>query len=177
MNFKKTKLKGNYLIDLKKNKDERGFFSRYFCKKEFSSLNLNTKWVQINNSFTKKARTLRGLHFQTSKFSEVKLIRCIKGTIWDVVVDLRKESKTFGKWFGTILSEENRTMMYVPKNFAHGFISLSPNTELIYLVSNYYVPESEKTLVWNDKDIAIKWPINPKIISKKDRNGLLFKSI
>ena len=177
MKFKKTKLQGNYLIDLKKKEDKRGFFSRYFCKKEFSSIGLNTKWVQINNSFSKKKGTLRGLHFQTSKFSEVKLVRCVKGEIWDVVVDLRKKSKTFGKWFGANLSEKNRTMMYIPKNFAHGFISLTKNTEIIYLVSNFYEPQSEKTLIWNDKDIAISWPLNPQAISEKDQNGILLKNI
>lgn len=177
MKFKKTKLEGNYLIDLEKKEDKRGFFSRYFCKKEFSSIGLNTKWVQINNSFSKKKGTIRGLHFQTSKFSEVKLVRCVKGEIWDVVVDLRKKSKTFGKWFGANLSEKNRTMMYIPKNFAHGFISLTKNTEIIYLVSNFYEPQSEKTLIWNDKDISISWPLKPKSISEKDQNGILFKNI
>lgn len=106
MIFKESHLQGNYLIDLELRSDERGFFARYFCENEFQKHGLNTRWVQINNSMSKQAGTLRGLHFQRTPYSEVKLVRCIKGSIWDVVVDLRKESATFGKWFGSTLSEK-----------------------------------------------------------------------
>ena len=177
MIFKETKLKGNYLINLENKKDERGFFSRLFCKKEFGNKKLNTRWVQINNSFSKKKRTLRGLHYQVSSSAEIKLVRCLKGAVWDVVVDLRKTSATFGKWFGARLSDKNRTMMYVPKGFAHGFITLETNSELLYLVSEYYSPGNENTLIWNDKKIAIDWKIKPSIISDKDLNGLSFSTI
>jgi dTDP-4-dehydrorhamnose 3,5-epimerase len=175
MNFQETLLKGNYLIHLEKHEDERGFFARYFCEKEFFKKNLNTIWLQINNSMSKNIGTLRGLHLQKAPHAEVKLIRCLKGKVWDIVVDLRKESKTFGKWFGATLSDENRTMMYVPKGFAHGFVSLEPNSEILYLVSNFYAPESEETLLWNDPDVAISWPVQPSIISDKDNNAKSLK--
>ena len=171
MKFKETKLKGNYLIDLELKEDNRGFFSRFFCEKEFSKHGLNTSWVQINNSLTKNIGTLRGLHFQREPYAEIKLVRCLKGAIWDVVVDLRDKSETFGKWFGATLSEENRTMMYVPKGFAHGIISLEENSEILYLVSNFYSPESEGTLLATDKKVGVNWPIKPKIISDKDLKG------
>ena len=172
MIFKQTKLKGNYLIDLEIKKDERGFFARYFCEQEFLKQGLNTKWVQANNSLSNEVGTLRGLHYQREPNTEVKLVRCLKGSIWDVVVDLRDGSETFGEWFGAKLSDENRTMMYVPKGFAHGFVSLEPNTEILYLVSNFYSLKSEDILIWNDKRVGIDWPINPKAISSKDLSGI-----
>jgi dTDP-4-dehydrorhamnose 3,5-epimerase len=175
MNFQETLLEGNYLIHLEKYEDERGFFARYFCEKEFFKKGLNTIWLQINNSMSKNIGTLRGLHLQKAPHAEVKLIRCLKGKVWDIVVDLRKESKTFGKWFGAILSDENRTMMYVPKGFAHGFVTLEPNSEILYLVSNFYTPQSEETLLWNDPDVAISWPLQPSIISDKDNNAKSLK--
>jgi dTDP-4-dehydrorhamnose 3,5-epimerase len=171
MKFKETKLKGNYLIDLELKKDNRGFFSRFFCEKEFSKYGLNTSWVQINNSLTKNIGTLRGLHFQREPYAEIKLVRCLKGAIFDVVVDLRYDSKNYGEWFGAKLSDQNRTMMYVPKGFAHGFISLEENSEILYLVSNFYSPELEGTLLATDERVGINWPIKPKIISDKDLKG------
>ena len=177
MIFKKTGLQGNYLINIQKHEDERGFFARQFCEKEFSKNGLNTKWVQVNNSMNEKVGTLRGLHFQRPPKSEVKLVRCIKGEIWDVVVDLRKKSDTCGKWFGAKLSEENKKMIYIPKGFAHGFISLKPETEISYFVSDFYSPESEETLIWNDNDVSINWPMDPIIISDKDLHGKNFKNI
>lgn len=177
MIFNKTNLEGNYVINLDLKEDSRGFFARYFCKNEFFNMGLNTSWVQINNSLSKETATIRGLHYQKEPSAEVKLVRCLKGSIWDVVVDLRKESKTFGKWFGEKLSDINRSMMYVPKGFAHGFISLEPNTEILYLVSDFYDPEAEETLIWNDEDINIDWPIQPKVISEKDRKASNFKKI
>ena len=177
MIFKETKLKGNYLINLELKEDERGFFARYYCKKEFSQKGLNTKWVQVNNSASKKVGTLRGLHYQREPNTEVKLVRCLRGAIWDVVVDLRDMSKTFGKWFAAKLSDENRTMMYVPKGFAHGYISLEPNSEILYLVSDFYAPNLEGTLIWNDKKVEINWPIEPKVVSDKDLKGINLEKI
>ena len=171
MKFEPTNLNGNFLINLEKKEDDRGFFARYFCEKEFLQKGLNIRWVQINNSLSKDEGTLRGLHYQREPNSEVKLIRCLKGKIWDVVVDLREGSETFGKWFGAELSEYNRTMMYVPKGFAHGFISLEPNSEVLYLVSDFYDPSLEDTLIWNDTKVQINWPIEPKVISDKDLKG------
>ncbi len=177
MKFEKTNLKGNFLVNLEKKEDSRGFFARYFCENEFLAQGLNTRWVQINNSLSKDEGTLRGLHFQREPNAEVKLVRCLKGSIWDVVVDLRDSSESFGKWFGAKLTDKNRTMMYVPKGFAHGFISLEPNTEILYLVSDFYSPNSEGTLIWNDPDISIKWPIQPKVISEKDQSASILNKI
>jgi dTDP-4-dehydrorhamnose 3,5-epimerase len=169
--FQPLNLKGAYLIDLELRKDERGFFSRYYCETEFARQGLNTKWLQINNSSSKAVGTLRGLHIQRPPHAEVKLVRCIRGSIWDVIVDLRADSESYGKWFGTTLTATNRTMMYVPKGFAHGFISLEENAEIIYMVSTYYNPDFEETLIWNDTDVGINWPLIPIIISEKDKSG------
>lgn len=177
MKFYETPLEGNYLIDLELREDERGFFARYFCENEFAKQGLNKRWVQINNSLSRYVGTLRGLHFQRPPHAEVKLVRCLKGAIWDVVVDLRSESNTYGKWFGATLTDVNRTMMYVPKGFAHGFISLEPDTEILYLVSEFYAPGFEETLLWSDHDVEIRWPINPQVISEKDSQGKTLQSI
>lgn len=171
MKFQQTSLKDNFLIDLDLIEDERGFFARYFCEKDFSRQGLNTRWVQINNSFSKKAGTLRGLHYQREPNAEVKLVRCLKGAIWDVVVDLRYGSETFGKWFGAKLSDKNRTMMYVPRGFAHGYVSLKPDTEILYLVSDFYTPNKEGILLWNDQKVGINWPTSPQVIVDKDKKG------
>ena len=168
MKFNKLILDGAYTIDLDPNSDERGFFSRLYCQKEFNNLGLETNWKQINNSFSKNKFTLRGLHYQREPMSEIKLVRCIKGCIWDVIVDLRSNSKTFGKSYATELDENNRRMMYVPKGFAHGFLSLTENSEILYLVSEFYSKDYEQTLHWNDPIHDITWPASPNIISEKD---------
>jgi dTDP-4-dehydrorhamnose 3,5-epimerase len=168
MKYTETPLLGSYLIDLEPRTDERGFFARYFCEQEFLAQGLNTSWVQINNSLSVEAGTLRGLHFQKPPHSEVKMVRCLQGAIWDVIVDLRAGSMTFGKWFGAELTAQNRTMMYVPKGFAHGFISLQPNSEILYLVSEFYSQTEEEALFWNDKEVDIAWPVQPLQISAKD---------
>ena len=170
MIIKETELSGAYLIDLEKREDERGFFARYYCESEFKNNKLEVNWLQVNNSLSVNKGTLRGLHFQQSPHSEVKLIRCVKGAIWDVIVDVRLNSKTYGKWFGRELNADNRTMMYVPKGFAHGFISLENNSEILYMVSEPYNPQYERTLRWNDEFHGIVWPIDPNIISEKDTN-------
>ncbi len=177
MIFEKTALKNNYLIKLETKEDQRGIFGRFYCEKEFSEQGLNTHWVQINTSTNKKIGTFRGLHYQRQPNAEIKLVRCLKGSIWDVVVDLRENSETFGKWFGAKLSDKNYTMMYVPKGFAHGFVSLENQTEILYLVSDFYTPNVEDALIWNDPDVAIKWPIKPKIVSDKDKSARLLKEI
>jgi dTDP-4-dehydrorhamnose 3,5-epimerase len=177
MKFTETNLKGNYLIDLNSIEDDRGFFARLFCKKEFTNYGLNVHWFQVNNSLCYDTGILRGLHFQRAPNSEVKLVRCIKGSIWDVVVDLRKNSSTYGEWFGAPLTEKNRTMMYVPIGFAHGYISLELNSEILYMVSEYYAPNNEETLIWDDPDVAIKWPMKPTLVSEKDKKGKVLKEI
>ncbi len=170
MKFTKTPLPGAYIIDLEKIGDDRGFFARVFCKKEFSQHELETEFVQINNSLSAQKGTLRGMHYQLDPHAEVKVVRCIKGRLWDVILDIRPNSPTFGQWFGAELSAENRRMMYVPKGFAHGFVTLEDDTEAFYLVSAYYAPEFERGIRWNDPKFGIEWPIEPVIISDKDRN-------
>jgi dTDP-4-dehydrorhamnose 3,5-epimerase len=177
MKFKENILNGSFLIDIDKNEDNRGFFARLFCEREFSQNNLETNWKQINTSHSVEKRTLRGLHFQRPPNAEVKLVRCIHGAIWDVIVDLRHSSPTFGKWFGSELNDLNRLMMYVPQGFAHGFLTLSSDTEILYLVSEYYSPESEDTLRWNDPQVNIVWPKAPLIISEKDENSSLLNEL
>ena len=129
MKFTETPLAGAYLVDLEKRGDERGFFARLFCSNEFSNMNLISSFVQINTSLSENVGTLRGLHYQRPPHAEVKIVRVLSGSLWDVIVDVRLGSATFGKWFGVELSSENRTMMYVPHGFAHGFITLTANTE------------------------------------------------
>lgn len=177
MKYKETPLRGSYLIDLQPQTDERGFFARYYCEHEFRAKGLNTTWLQINNSLSVETGTLRGLHFQKHPNTEVKMVRCLQGAIWDVIVDVRVGSITFGKWFGAELTARNRTMMYVPEGFAHGFISLRKNSEILYLVSKLYSPGSEVTLSWNDPLVDIRWPKKPKFISEKDQAGKLLKNI
>jgi dTDP-4-dehydrorhamnose 3,5-epimerase len=159
------------LVDGEKKADDRGYFIRSFCSEEFENKGLNSSWLQMNMSMSECSGTLRGLHFQKTPACEVKLVRCIKGAIWDVVVDLRKNSKTFGSWYGATLSADNMTAMYVPEGLAHGFITLENYSEVQYLVSEFYQPQYEETLLWNDPQIAIKWPLEPTSISQKDIAG------
>lgn len=177
MKFNELPLKGAFLISLEPIDDSRGFFSRLFCKDEFARLGLRNSWLQINDSFTQKARTLRGLHYQIAPKTETKVIRCITGTIWDVIVDLRKGSITYGQWFGVELSSKNRKMLYVPDGFAHGFLTLEDSTEVIYLVSESYSRVHEKGLLWNDTQIGIKWPQEPLLISEKDSKNPTLQTI
>ena len=171
MYFKNIFIDGPQVIELKKLEDERGFFARFWCKKELENNNIDFEIKQINNSLSLEKGTLRGLHFQYPPKSEGKIIRCLTGSIWDVIVDIRKNSKTFGKWFAIELNQNNKKMLYVPKGFAHGFISLSNNTEILYLVSESYAPENEDILLWNDKTVNIQWPLKPLYISEKDSKG------
>jgi len=175
--FTETPLKDSYTIEIEPREDDRGFFSRLFCAREFEEYNLNTRWVHINNSLSKSCGTLRGLHLQNKPYTEVKLIRCIKGSIWDVIVDIREKSSTFGKWYGQELNSTKRNMMYVPKGFAHGFISLEENCEIIYLNSEFYEPSSEITLSYDDNSVDIDWPIDPTDISEKDKKGLCLNEV
>jgi len=168
MLFHETPLVGAYLIEQERRGDARGFFARYFCENEFGAKGLETRFVQINNSLSAKAGTLRGLHYQLPPAAEVKVVRCVRGALWDVIVDLRPDSPTFKKWFGAELNAENRLMMYVPRGFAHAILTLSDDAEAIYLVSAFYGPEQERGVRWNDPAIGIEWPIQPVEISDKD---------
>jgi dTDP-4-dehydrorhamnose 3,5-epimerase len=177
MKFTETPLLGSYLIDLEPNVDDRGFFARLYCEKEYYSKGLNTKWLQFNTSLSVQTGTLRGLHFQRPPSAEVKVVRCISGAIWDVIVDLRSGSATLGRWFGAELTNQNRTMIYIPRGFAHGYISLEPNSEIFYMVSDFYSPQNEGSLLWNDRDVDIAWPIKPSQISDKDAFAMNFSAI
>jgi dTDP-4-dehydrorhamnose 3,5-epimerase len=169
MKFIPTPLKGAYTIELEKKGDNRGFFARFFCENEFSQAGLITRFVQINNSLTEKKGTLRGMHYQLQPSAEVKVVRCIKGSLYDVILDLRPDSPTFGQWFGAELSAENRVMMYVPQGFAHGFVTLENDTEALYLVSALYAPTLERGVRYNDPKFNIQWPVEPVEISDKDK--------
>lgn len=170
MKFNKTPLKGAFTIDLEKIGDDRGFFARVFCSNEFSNQGLIDSFMQINNSLTRDKGTLRGMHFQLPPSAEVKVVRCIQGALFDVILDLRPDSPSFGKWYGDTLSAENRRMMYVPKGFAHGFITLEEDTEAFYLAGAPYAPDLERGIRYNDPKFNIEWPIEPIIISEKDAN-------
>ncbi|NWJ27279.1 dTDP-4-dehydrorhamnose 3,5-epimerase [Rhizobium sp. RM] len=170
MIFHKTPLDGARLIELEKRGDDRGFFARFFCEKEFAAEGLETRFVQINNSLSSKKGTLRGLHYQLPPSGEVKIVRAIRGALFDVIVDLRAGSPSFGKWFGAELSAENRMMMYVPRGFGHAFITLTDDTEALYLVSDFYAPDCERGVRYNDPAIGIEWPIEPIEISEKDKS-------
>ena len=150
MIFHETPLHGVFLIEPEKRGDERGFFARVFCEDEFAAHGLETRFVQANNSLTARKGTLRGMHYQLPPASEVKLVRCIRGGLHDLIVDLRPDSPSFGKWFGADLTAENRMMMYVPRGFAHGFVTLTEDAEAFYLVSAPYAPELERGLRFDD---------------------------
>jgi dTDP-4-dehydrorhamnose 3,5-epimerase len=170
MIFTETKLKGAFIIEPERQEDERGFFARTFCQEEFKARGLNTNWVQCNISFSKKKGTLRGMHYQVAPHEEIKLVRCTMGTIYDIIIDLRPDSHTFKQWASIELSSENRRMFYVPEKFAHGFQTLANNTEVFYLMSEFYHSENARGVRWDDPALAIKWPITRKqIISPKDR--------
>lgn len=168
MRYLKTPLAGVYLVELEKREDARGFFARVFCQREFGGRQLETTFVQCNNSHSVHKGTLRGLHYQLPPKQEVKLVRCIRGALYDVVLDLRLDSPSFGKSFGAELTADNRTMMYVPKGCAHGFVSLVDDTEIFYFVSEYYSAELERGVRWNDPAFRIAWPLEPSVISDRD---------
>ncbi len=171
MLFIETKLKGAFVIELEKYSDDRGFFSRAWCQKEFKEQGINSRFVQANIGFSKNSGTIRGIHYQIAPFEEAKLVRCIRGAIFDVVLDLRPELPSFKQWFGVELSDENRKMLYVPEGCAHGYQTLVDNTEVFYQVSQVYSPESERGIRWNDPEFDIEWPIDEDlVISEKDQN-------
>jgi dTDP-4-dehydrorhamnose 3,5-epimerase len=171
MIFTETNLKGAYIIDLEKREDERGFFARLFCIHEFDQIGLDRNIVQINNSLSIRKGTLRGLHYQLPPKAETKIFRCIHGSVYDVILDLRLESPTFGKWYGIELTAENRKILYIPKGFAHGFLTLEDHTETLYLVTEFYASEKERCIRWDDQRFKIEWPFHPTEISEKDKKA------
>ncbi len=175
MNFIPTPLAGAYLIDIKKLEDERGFFARSFCAGEFREFDLSTHVVQANLSFNKTRGTLRGMHMQLAPHEESKLVRCTRGAIFDVIVDLRPQSETYKQWFGAELTADSYRMLFVPEGFAHGFITLEDNTDVCYQVTAAYTPASERGYRWDDPAFNIQWPIQPLLISAKDALHPLFE--
>jgi len=168
MKFIETSLAGARVIELEKRGDERGFFARFFCVNEFDEAGLNRDVVQINNSLSRNKGTLRGMHYQLPPKAEDKIVRCIRGSLLDVIIDLRPNSATFMQHYSVELSAENRKALFVPKGFAHGFITLEDDTEAFYLVTERYAPEFERGLRYNDPRFSIKWPIEPVEISEND---------
>jgi dTDP-4-dehydrorhamnose 3,5-epimerase len=168
---------GAWQVDLERRGDERGFFARMFCAKTFENRRLNSNWVQINTSFSQTKGTLRGFHFQRPPAAEVKLVRCLKGTIFDVIVDIRRDSATFGKHVSLLLNDDNRSMVYVPAGCAHGFQTLAEGTELLYFHSAAYSPENEGGLDFSDPDLAIEWPLPPSEMSDRDRSFPTLKDL
>jgi dTDP-4-dehydrorhamnose 3,5-epimerase len=174
MIFCETKLKGAYIIKPEPIKDDRGFFARSWCQKEFSDRGLNPNLVQCNISFNRYKGTLRGMHYQVQPHAEAKLVRCTMGAIYDVIIDIRSNSPTFKQWTSVELTAENRQMLYIPEGMAHGFQTLVDNTEVFYQMSEFYHPESARGIRWDDPTFEIKWlPLNP-IISDKDRSYAKF---
>jgi len=170
MKFKETKIKGLYVIELDLISDKRGFFARNFCRDEFLKEGINFNIVQSNISFNKTKGTLRGMHFQNEPKAEDKIIQCLRGAIYDVAVDLRKDSPTYGQWVGEELTEENKHMFLAPKGLAHGFQTLADNTLLQYFISEFYYPEYASGVSWDDPLLKISWPIKNPILSEKDKN-------
>jgi dTDP-4-dehydrorhamnose 3,5-epimerase len=170
MIFTETKLKGSFIIDLKIFSDERGWFARTFCKNEFKQIGHDAEWVQLNHSVTNTKGTIRGMHFQHPPFSEIKLVRCIKGSVYDVIIDLREGSPTFLQWVGEELSADNKKMFYIPAGFAHGFQTLKDDSQLIYHHSAFYTPGVEGGIRFDDKKINIEWKLPVSVISDRDKN-------
>lgn len=168
MIFNATKLPGAFTIDVQPFQDSRGFFTRTFCEKEFGEQGLVQHFVQANHSGTQGKAVIRGMHFQNTPFCEVKLVKCVQGSVFDVIIDLRAGSATFLQWFGAELSAENKQMMYVPAGFAHGFQSLSDYSEITYMVSAFYNKESEGGIKYNDPKVNIEWPLPVSLVSDKD---------
>lgn len=169
MRFLESAIPGAFEIRVEPHSDERGFFARTWCQEEFAKHQLNPKLVQCSFSFTARKRTLRGMHYQASPFAEAKLVRCTRGSIFDVVVDLRRDSKAFKRWFGATLTAENHSMLYIPEGCAHGFLTLEDATEVAYQMSEFYNSESARGVRYNDPAFEIAWPDKIEVISERDR--------
>jgi dTDP-4-dehydrorhamnose 3,5-epimerase len=175
MEFIERKLKGVFEITPGPFFDERGFFMRTFDVDVYKENGISSEWVQENHSRTEKRGIIRGLHFQVPPFSESKLVRCIRGEVFDVFVDLRPGSHTFGQWDFINLSEENKKLVLIPRGFAHGFCTLSDISEVMYKVDNFYSREHERGIIWNDPDLAITWPVRDPVLSAKDKSNMFLK--
>ncbi len=169
MIFTPTALNGSFLVSIVPNGDSRGWFARTWCKKEFASIGHDKEWVQMNHSFTARTGTIRGMHYQLAPFTEIKMVRCIAGSVYDVIVDVRKDSPGYLQWFGAELSAANKLMMYIPEGFAHGFQTLTDDVDLLYYHSSFYTPEAEAGILHSDSTIDIRWPLPLADISERDR--------
>lgn len=175
MILKETKIKGLYIIEAELKTDERGYFSKIFCKEEFFKQGLDFDIVQANQSLTKKRGTIRGMHFQKDQKAEDKIVQCLKGSIYDVVIDLRKNSPTYGQWVSEELTENDKKMFLIPKGLAHGFQTLVNDCEVQYFMSEFYSPDYASGVRWDDPYLNIKWPLENPFLSEKDKNWPLIQ--
>ncbi len=176
MVFEETEIAGVFTVSPELLRDERGSFARTWCEREFREHGLNPKVVQCSISFNQRKGTLRGVHYQARPHQEAKLVRCTKGSLYDVALDLRRDSSTYLRWVGVALTAGNRRALYIPEGCAHGFLTLEDNTEVLYQMSEFYHPESARGLRWNDQAFAIAWPGNVEVISERDRTYPDFES-
>jgi dTDP-4-dehydrorhamnose 3,5-epimerase len=168
MIFSETPLQGSFTVELKPFIDDRGWFARYYSKEEFQEIGHTKEWIQMNHSVSYKKGTIRGMHFQIAPYKEIKMVRCIRGAVFDIIVDIRNDSKTFLKWVGVELSAVNKRMLYIPEGFAHGFQCLTDDCELLYHHSEIYQPQAEAGIRFNDPMINIQWPLPVSVISERD---------
>ena len=167
--FTPTALQDAFIVDLQAHTDERGFFARTWCPEEFAAQGLDPNLAQCSVSFNRHKGTLRGMHLQLPPFAEAKLVRCVHGAIYDVIIDLRLDSASYRQWVGVELTAQNRRALYVPKGFAHGFMSLADDSEVLYMISEFYAPEYARGIRWNDDQFNIQWPGAVKVMSDKDQ--------
>ena len=170
-----TALEGAFVLDIERRVDERGFFARTFCVEELAARGLETGVAQANLSWNSRKGTLRGLHYQAAPHEETKIVRCTRGAIWDVMLDIRAGSPSFGRWHGETLTADNYRMLYVPRGFAHGYLTLEDDTEVAYLVGHTYVPDAGRGVRWDDPRFGIAWPLIPTVISPADCSHALWK--
>lgn len=173
MIINETPIPGAYLVEMQPFADDRGWFSRFYCKNEFAAIDFHGEWVQMNHSYTSKKGTVRGMHFQFPPHSEIKLVRCIRGKVFDVIVDLREGSDTFLKWFGIELSAENKKAIFIPEGIAHGFQTMENDCELIYCHSNFFAKAVEGGVRYNDPIVNIPWPLDVLEVSRRDKEHTL----
>jgi len=174
MRFIETPLSGAFIIDIEPIEDERGFFTTSMCETQFRDRDLEFVFKQSNISYNYRIQTLRGMHYSSDPHQEIKLVRCTRGSIYDVIIDLRKDSKTYCEWFGTELTEGNYKTLYIPEDFAHGYITLADSSEVFYQISEVYNKKAERGVMWNDPEFYINWPIEPLVMSDRDRNHPAF---
>lgn len=177
MDIQPTSLSGVFLIDSTKRGDPRGYLVRTYCAEAFRKAGLNTNWLQSSVTCSPAVGTLRGMHFQSAPYGEIKLIRCITGRVWDCLVDIRPDSPTFGKWEAFELSEDNNHALYVPESIAHGFLTLTPDVRLHYSMSAVYSAPHARGIRWNDPQLAIPWPGKPTVIAEKDSSWPLLSEL